>query len=126
MNATLFAILYDLLFAVAVVALVRSFRRTPVKTWVFCVGAFGGSAVLWVLMLAALVLVIGPNIELTNEGHALGNFLTPYLVIGAGVILFAPVLAYLLRTPNSAPHRDGREATHSGQQSRAPARGRGR
>src|SRR5712664_810768 len=29
-------------------------------------------------------------------------------------------------TPNSAPHRDGREASHFGQRSRAPARGRER
>ncbi len=29
-------------------------------------------------------------------------------------------------TPNTTPHRDGREASHFGQQSRAPARERER
>jgi hypothetical protein len=100
MDATLFAILYDLLFAVALVAAILGFRRTRIKTWVFCIGALLGSTLLWLLMFAILWFLIGPNVRLENEGHALSNFITPYLVLGVGIVLFAPILAYALRTPN--------------------------
>ncbi len=100
MDATLFAILYDLLFAVAVVAAILGLCRTRIKTWVFCIGALLGSALLWLLMFAIFEFLIGPNVELENEGHALSNFITPYLGLGVGIVLFAPILAYALRTPN--------------------------
>lgn len=100
MNATLFAITYNLLFALGVIAFILGFRRMRVKTWVFCTGAFVGSVLLWLLMFAVLEFVIGPNVALENPGHALGNFLVPYLELGAAIILLAPILAYALRTSN--------------------------
>ncbi len=59
MDATLFAILYDLLFAVAVVAAILGLCRTRIKTWVFCIGALLGSALLWLLMFAIFEFLIG-------------------------------------------------------------------
>jgi hypothetical protein len=96
----LFAILYDLLFAAVVVAVILGLRRIRIKTWVFCAGTLFGSALLWLLMFAILVFLIGPNVKLENEGHALSDFITPYLVLGVGIVLLAPILAYELRTPN--------------------------
>jgi hypothetical protein len=59
-------------------------------------------------------------------------FLGPILVNLLGfafavVLIMVALTAWPPRaTPNSAPHCDGREASHGGQSSSAPARGRGR
>jgi len=72
--------------------------------------------------------LLSPSLAVVRPRSFDSEFLVKWgLEIGV-VLLFVvgfPVTLWVLSS-NSAPHRDGREAAHLGQQSSAPARGRGR
>jgi hypothetical protein len=100
-NAVLFAFVYNGVFAIGVVLFILWLRRRRMPSWLLCATTLVGALFLWLLMYAFLYFAIEPNLDLQDAGHAGGNFLAPYLLFGAAIILISPVVAYGLRTSNS-------------------------
>jgi hypothetical protein len=101
LNATLFALLCNAMFGLVVFALILILRRLKLAPLAYYGGVFLGTVALWAL-LWLVVSLVEPRIALTGEGHAGVGFGVPFVMIGAAIILFAPLLAYGLRTPNSS------------------------
>jgi hypothetical protein len=99
-NATLFAFVYNAAFALILGVAVLAFRRSSIARWIFCLITFVSAIALWLLMLVFLSYVLEPHLELTNEGHAGGNFVGPYLLLGISIVLVSPLIAYLVSAPN--------------------------
>jgi MFS family permease len=107
---------------VATISLILSvsprWRPLGLRSLVF---ALLGGVVCLLLWLGAYVAFADPQVI---DWHVpLGAFGAGYSFGGIAVFLWQAARRVL---SNSAPHRDGREASHFGQQSSAPARGRER
>ena len=101
MNATLFAFLCNAMFGLVVFTLILALRRLKLGPLAYYGGVFLGAVALWGL-LWFVVSLVETRIALTDEGHAGASFGVPFVMIGAAITLFAPLLAFGLRTPNSS------------------------
>jgi hypothetical protein len=98
-DATLFALLYAVLFGAVVRLLLAGLWRSALRKWARSLVAIIGSVIIWGYLLFFLDVLGRFGLELTNLGHAGSSFLLPYLALSFVVIVAAPILAYRERMP---------------------------